>query len=520
MLAVVQSVATIGIDGHPVRVEVQVGSGVPAFTLVGLPDTAVREARERVRSAIIASGYEWPLRRITVNLAPAGLRKQGSWFDLPIALGILAADRQVDDVWIPSHMVVGELGLDGDVRPVAGVLSVALCARSEGLPGVVVPVSNSDEATAAGHLRVVGVNHLGQFAAGLPEPAGDSVCKVKPEASASDSACGDMGEVAGQETAKLALEVAAAGGHHCLMIGEPGSGKTMLARRVPGILPPLDEDERITVSLLHSLAGVGTGAPHGSPAGSSSAHGLMSHRPFRSPHHSASITALVGGGSTHITPGEVSLAHAGVLFMDEFGEFRPSVLDALRQPLQDGEVSISRRAARVRFPARFMLVAASNPCPCGFLGSTRQACSCDHLAHIRYRRRLSGPLMDRIDICVPVGVEEPHRVLDHEPAAESAQIRVRVVAARSRQTQRQGRELTNSRLDGAELRAHVGLSGKAAAAVRAHAAHVSSRGLASLQKVARTIADLEGEDRVEAHHVHTAWRLRMPVGPDEPRGRR
>lgn len=495
MLAVVRSVATIGVDGHPVRAEIQIGSGVPGFTLVGLPDTAVREARERVRAAIVTSGYTWPLKKITVNLAPAGLRKQGSWFDLPIAVGILLADGQIEGEWAPSHLVVGELGLDGDVRAVPGVLSAALCAHREGVKGILVPHANVVEAGAVSGLDVIGLRHLTSLAAGLPPPT-----DIITGAPGSEPIVADFGEVAGQETAKFALEVAAAGAHHCLLVGEPGSGKTMLARRVPGILPPLGSDEAIAVSLVHSLVGTGKG--------------LMRARPFRSPHHSASVHALVGGGSAHITPGEASLAHCGVLFMDEFGEFRPSVLDALRQPLQDGEVTISRRAARVRFPARFMLIAASNPCPCGFLGSARRPCTCDHVAHARYRRRMSGPLMDRIDICVPVNVEDPDRVLDHEVTAQSAGMRERVVRARGRQEERQGPTHLNAGLDGAELRACVGLTADAAMAVRSHAESVSSRGLTSLQKVARTIADLDGEERIEAQHVHLAWRLRMPAGDD------
>lgn len=495
MVATVRSVALVGVEGHQVRVEVSVGlGGVPTCTLVGLPDTAIREAKERVRAAITSAGFHWPRRRITVNLAPAGLPKQGSWFDLPIALGILGADGQVplgghtDD--LDGFWMVGELGLDGDLRKVPGVLSAALCARRDGAAGLIVPFSNRQEASVVTKLSIVSARNLADFRDGLLPP----LPPAPPSRRVGISGL-DFGDVAGQETAKYALEVAAAGGHHCLMVGEPGSGKTMLARRLPSVLPAMSDDEQMEVSLVHSIAGEG--------------NGLVAARPFRCPHHSASVNALVGGGSSRITPGEATLATCGVLFMDELAEFRPSVLNALRQPLEDGEVHISRRGVRVMFPARFMLVGASNPCPCGFWGSPLKRCSCDRATLERYRRRLSGPLLDRIDVTVPVHAEVPGRILSHVPVAESVTMQERVAVARSRQAERLGPGRLNSDLTAAELRRHVNLAPAGSKALHSRAEMVSSRGLASIQKLARTIADLQDSERVDGPHVDVAWRLRM-----------
>lgn len=486
MHAVIRSAAVVGVAGHVVRCEVGLAGGVPSFTLVGLPDTAVREARERVRAAITASGFTWPNARLTVNLAPAGLPKSGSWFDLPIALGILVAAGTLPGAELNDCLVVGELGLDGGVRAVPGVLPAAIRAHQEGMR-LVAPLANGAAAGAVARLSVLGVSHLSDFAEGLPAPVAAAAAPARTGSTP------DFGDVVGHEAAKLGLQVAAAGGHHCLLVGEPGSGKTMLARRLPGILPPLD-DARLEASLTHSIAGI--------------SDSILAAPPFRAPHHSASVAALVGGGSGRIVPGEASLAHCGVLFLDELGEFKPSVLDALRQPLEDGTVTVSRRGTTVTLPARFTLVAASNPCPCGFLGSTRRACTCDPVAVGRYGRRLSGPLLDRIDLTIPVAAVNATSLLGHRSEGESAPMRERVEAARARQSARLGSGRVNAHLAAAEIRDGCPLSPAAAETLSRCAARVSSRAVVSMRKVAMTLADLDGEDRAGPGHVQVAWRMR------------
>ena len=506
MLATLRTAAVFGVEACPVHVEVDVSFGFPKFTVVGLPDTAVRESGERVRVAIRNSGFEYPPHRITVNLSPADVRKVGASFDLPIALGILAASGVVERRHIPDRLLLGELSLDGSIQPTRGVLPIAAAARRDGVAGLVLPIGNASEAAIVEGLEITAVASLADAVRALNEPAafragppgrpGPSVLPGPPGLPGQP----DLADVRGQLLARRAIEIAAAGGHNLLLVGPPGGGKTMMARRLAGVLPPLSFDEALEVTAVHSVAGLlAPGA------------GLQTTRPFRAPHHTISNAALVGGGSQP-RPGEVSLAHHGVLFLDEMLEFSRHVLEVLRQPLEEGRVAIARTARTAIFPARFMLVGAMNPCPCGFANDPTRECRCTPMLLGRYRDRLSGPLRDRLDLTVDVPALPIDALGDSSGGEPSAAVRARVVAARARQIARYAGAgiTTNVELSAPLLTRHCALDGAARAVLLAAARKLSlsARGYDRVRKVARTIADLAGDDRLTADHIAEALQFR------------
>jgi magnesium chelatase family protein len=499
MLATVTSGAVLGVDAYPVRVEVDLARGLPSVSIVGLPQGAVREARERVTAALVNSGFQVPLRRITINLAPADIPKSGSAFDLPIALGLLAAAGVIPGDGLSGTCCLGELGLDGAIRPVHGVLAVALMCKDEGIDKLVVPEPSAAEAAAVEGVDVRyarTLNEVVRFLAGGALPVAEAR-HGPPPGSASFP---DFEDVMGQGTAKRALEVAAAGGHNILMIGPPGSGKSMMARRLPSILPPLTSEESLEATRVHSVAGrLRPGA------------GLLSTRPFRAPHHSVSDAGLVGGGGVP-RPGEASLAHHGVLFLDELPEFRRSALEALRQPLEDGVIHIGRARAAVRLPARFMLVAAMNPCPCGRLADPAGECVCGPEQIRRYRARVSGPLLDRIDLHIEVPRAAVLGAASRRRVEPSCVIRQRVRSARERQLRRyEGTgAFCNAHLDARLTRRYCRPDAGASAMVEASVQRLglSGRAFHRILRVARTIADLDGSETVEAMHLAEAIQFR------------
>ena len=503
MLSSIISCGLTGINGFSVTAEVNLANGMPMFEIVGLPDASVKESRERVRAALKNSGYTFPAGRITVNLAPADLKKEGPAYDLPIALGLLACAGAIDPDSLKDTCVIGELSLDGSVRAVRGVLPMVIFARSQGMKAVMVPKENLAEVSCIDGIQILGAGSL--LAASRhfrgEHPIAPLQVRDYEQLLSERSFTADFSFVKGQRSAKRALEIAAAGGHNVLLIGPPGSGKTLMARCMPTILPDMDFDEALETTRIHSVAG------------SVPASGLLTERPFRSPHHTASHVSLVGGG-TYALPGEISKAHNGVLFLDELPEYRRDVLEALRQPLEDGFVSITRMSAQASYPAEFVLVCSMNPCPCGNLGSRVQECRCSPGQIRRYLNRISGPLLDRIDMHIEVESIPAEKLSELSSEESSAEIRSRVQAARRLQRKRYAADPAgiriNAQLSARNLNEHCRTTDEAhqLLLMSCERLKLSNRAYTRILKVARTIADLEGSDRITAEHISEAVQYR------------
>jgi magnesium chelatase family protein len=503
MLAKFYSAAVYGVDAYEIEIEVNSGAGDAGIVIVGLPDAAVKESKDRVKTAIANSGYKWSRKRTTINLAPADIKKEGPSFDLPIALGMIAIAEPINGCSFEQFSFVGELALDGAVRPVKGVLPVALEARRRGKRALFVPAANAREAAMVANIDIYGVENLRQtyqFLRGqqpLLPTRGDLSCFF----SSHQGYDVDFSDVKGQSHVKRAIEVAVAGGHNILMIGPPGSGKSMLSKRIPTIIPPMSLEEAIDTTKIHSIAGLLSGDKS-----------FVSTRPFRSPHHTISDIGLLGGG-TFPNPGEVSLAHNGVLFLDELPEFKRSTLEVMRQPLEDGKVTVSRAAGSVTFPSEFMLVAAMNPCPCGYFGDLKRECRCSPVQVQRYRQRISGPLLDRIDLHIEVPAVEYRDVASERMEESSGAIRERVSEGRQRQQERfrrDNRTNCNARMSPKHLKQHCKLTQESNELIRVAMSelNLSARAYDRILKVSRTIADLDRADAILPEHVSEAIQYR------------